>query len=76
MKQTNQRPTRILKIAEVVHGSGLSRAQVYRLAKAGKFPAPVKIGLRASGWVEAEVQAWVQRCIEGSRSGGASAVKE
>lgn len=68
MKQTSQGPARILKIREVVHASGLSRAAVYRAAKAGTFPTPVKIGLRASGWVEAEVAAWVQNRIEASRS--------
>jgi predicted DNA-binding transcriptional regulator AlpA len=34
-----------------------SRAQRWRLIRAGKFPKPVKIGTR-NFWIESEVEAW------------------
>jgi prophage regulatory protein len=34
----------------------------------GTFPKPVSLGGRAVGWLEAEVQQWLQRRIETSRS--------
>ncbi|HSE87586.1 MAG TPA: AlpA family phage regulatory protein, partial [Candidatus Binatia bacterium] len=34
----------------------------------GTFPRPVSLGGRAVGWLEAEVQQWLQRRIEASRS--------
>ena len=34
-----------------------SRAQRWRLIRAGKFPKPVKIGAR-NFWIEAEIEAW------------------
>jgi prophage regulatory protein len=44
----------------VVERTGLSRASVYRLAAAGVFPSPVKLGERASAWSEQEVAAWIE----------------
>jgi prophage regulatory protein len=43
-------PSRVIRLPEVLNLTGLGRDTVYRLAKAGKFPAPMKISERASGW--------------------------
>lgn len=40
--------------------SGLSRATIYRLIKAGKFPRPLSIGPGAVRWRQSEVIAWQQ----------------
>ena len=39
--------------------AGISRSHAYELMAAGKFPRPVKVG-RASRFVAAEVDAWIQ----------------
>ena len=31
------------------------------------FPAPISLGVRAIGWVEAEIEAWLSQQIERSR---------
>ena len=36
--------------------TGLSRDSIYRLGHTGTFPRPIKLGARASGWVENEVE--------------------
>lgn len=38
---------------------GVSKATLYRLIKAGKFPPPIRITERLSGWPSAEVDAWI-----------------
>ncbi|WP_370551999.1 helix-turn-helix transcriptional regulator [Haliea sp. E1-2-M8] len=36
---------------------------MYDMASRGQFPSPIKIGPRASAWVAAEVDAWIERRI-------------
>lgn len=45
---------------------GLSRAEVWRLRKSGRFPAPIKLGSRRLAWVAEEIDAWVQEQIDRS----------
>jgi len=40
--------------------SGLSRATIYRLIKAGKFPRPLSIGPGSVRWRQSDVVAWQQ----------------
>lgn len=40
--------------------SGLSRATIYRLIKAGRFPRPLSIGTGSVRWRQSEVIAWQQ----------------
>jgi prophage regulatory protein len=49
----------LLRRPEVSRRTGLSRTTIYRLVRAGEFPAPRQISLRAVAWVESEVDAWV-----------------
>lgn len=61
----------ILRLPDVKRKTGQSRSTIYDKVQRREFPAPVKIGERAVGWVEAEVDAWVKARIEardGSRS--------
>lgn len=56
-----------LRRADVERLTGLSISTLYRLAKVGDFPKPVKIGARASGWIAGEVEAWIERRVAVSR---------
>lgn len=47
--------------------TGLSRSTIYLRVSQGTFPKPVNLGGRAVGWVEAEIQEWLQQQIEISR---------
>ena len=53
--------TAILRVSQVVRETGMSRITVWRRVKAGKFPAPVKLGTRMIGWRTAEVQEWMKQ---------------
>lgn len=57
----------ILRLPAVKAVTGLSRSTVYLRVAQGDFPKPVKLGGRAVGWIEAEIQEWIQRQIEKSR---------
>ena len=55
---------RLIKLGEVKQDTGLSRSSIYRLVKNGDFPKPVKLGERASAWLESEVDQWIADRIE------------
>ena len=58
----------ILRLPDVKRSTGLSRSTIYLRISQGTFPKPVSLGWRAVGWLEAEVQQWLQRRMEASRS--------
>ncbi|WP_408606013.1 helix-turn-helix transcriptional regulator [Imhoffiella purpurea] len=62
MKSTDSanRPTRIVRMPEVVTRTGLSRASVYALMSKGRFPKSIKLSERAVGWRESDVAAWIE----------------
>ena len=58
----------ILRLPDVKRSTGLSRSTIYLRIAQGTFPKPVSLGGRVVGWLEAEVQQWLRRRIEASRS--------
>jgi prophage regulatory protein len=53
----------LLRLPQVKLRTGLSRSELYRRIAAGTFPAPIKIGERASAWSSAEVERWIAERI-------------
>lgn len=53
----------LLRLTEVRRRTGRCRSDIYRDIAAGKFPAPVKLGERASAWPEHEINAWIAERI-------------
>ena len=58
----------ILRLPSVMARVGLSRSSIYLKVSQGTFPAPIKLGERASGWLTTEVDAWVAHRIEARRA--------
>ena len=58
----------ILRLPDVRATTGLSRSTIYLRVAEGSFPKPVRLGSRAVGWLEVEIQDWLQRRIEASRN--------
>ncbi|WP_426174237.1 helix-turn-helix transcriptional regulator [Massilia sp. TWR1-2-2] len=56
----------ILRLPQVKGRCGLGRASIYAGVKNGTFPAPVKLGERAVGWLASSVDAWIQTRIQAS----------
>ena len=58
---------RILRLPEVCAITGLGRSFIYQLQAAGSFPRRVKLGVRAVGWLEDEVQRWLSEKVAENR---------
>jgi prophage regulatory protein len=58
---TSKRPRRVLRLPAVRDKSGLTTDSIYRLARAGNFPKPIKLSERSSGWFEDEIDAYLER---------------
>ena len=56
----------LLRLRDVEARTGLKRSHLYGLAARGEFPKPLKLGDRASAWVESEVAEWVYSRIRAS----------
>ena len=61
MTEGKNPPHRVLRIAAVMEKTGLRKDSVYRGGRENWFPRPIKINERASGWIEAEVDAFIER---------------
>jgi prophage regulatory protein len=59
---------RVLRLPQVCSVTGLCRSMIYQLEAEQRFPRRIKIGTRAVGWIEGEVQGWLTQRIEGSRN--------
>lgn len=57
----------ILRFPEVVRKTGISRTGVYEKIRAGTFPEPILLGARAVGFVESEVDDFIESLIKNSR---------
>lgn len=60
--------TSILRLPALKARTGLSRSTIYAKIADGHFPAPINLGLRAVGWIESEIDAWIASCIAATRS--------
>ena len=58
----------ILRRKQVEATTGLSRSSLYAMVNDGKFPKPIKLGKRASGWLQSEVQDFIQARVTASRN--------
>ena len=50
---------RILRLPEVIKLTQLSSSTIYLKISKGEFPKQKKIGARASGWKESEINEWI-----------------
>ena len=54
---------KILREPEVLEKAGISRSTMLRWVKSGDFPEPVQLGppgSRAKGWVEKDIEDWLE----------------
>lgn len=55
---------RFIRLRDVMRYTGLARSTIYKFIEEGMFPKSVSLGGRAVGWVEEEVQDWMQARID------------
>ena len=51
---------RVLRLKDVKEATGLSRSSIYALQQRGSFPQSIRIGPKATGWYEDEVQNYIE----------------
>ncbi|MBL8641544.1 MAG: AlpA family transcriptional regulator [Alphaproteobacteria bacterium] len=60
---------KILRLPNVIELTGLPRSTIYAYIEQRRFPAPIKISLRSVGWLESEINEWIESCVRASQSG-------
>ena len=58
---------KILRLPTVKGRTGLARSTIYLRISEGCFPKPISLGGRAVGWIETEIDEWLEKQIEASR---------
>lgn len=59
---------RILRLPAVKTSTGLSRSTIYCRMAEGTFPKQISLGRRTVGWLETEVEQWLEQQIQKTRS--------
>jgi prophage regulatory protein len=63
---------KLIRMAQVIEQTGMSRSGIYELIDEGEFPRQIKVG-RVSLWSESDVQSWILEQIQRSKNTAASA---
>lgn len=56
---------RLLRLSQVMDLVAFGKTHIYAMAAAGTFPAPIRLGGKASRWSENEVLAWIATFTSG-----------
>jgi len=64
-KPTKDQCLRILRMKDVLLKTGLSRSTIYNYIAAGNFPKQIKLGERAMGFYEHDVDTWLIKLQDG-----------
>lgn len=56
----------LLRLPSVCALVGLSKSQVYRLIRAGEFPAAIQLGANSVAWPAERVHAWIEEKVSAS----------
>ena len=59
---------RIIRLPEVKNLTGLARSTIYRQIAEKDFPKPISLGAKSVGWLETDVQKWIEKRIKISSS--------
>jgi prophage regulatory protein len=55
---------KVLRLAQVMDSTGLGRSTIYKYIAEGKFPIPLQLSERCVGWLENEIQQWIQSRVD------------
>jgi prophage regulatory protein len=61
---------RLIRLPEVKARTGLGTTTVYRRMNEGTFPRPINLGGGRVAWIESQIDAWIQACIDASATHG------
>jgi prophage regulatory protein len=58
---------RILRLPEVMNNTGLARSTIYKMVAAKSFPIQISLGAKSVGWLESDIQGWIENKISSSQ---------
>jgi prophage regulatory protein len=53
----------VLRLRDVKSRTGKSTSGIYADMASGKFPRPIPLGERTVGWLESEIDSWIEACL-------------
>ena len=59
---TTRQPLRILRLSAVKAKTGQATSTIYAAMASGTFPKPIPLGERAVGWLDSEIDEWIEGC--------------
>jgi len=59
---------KILRLPEVKKATGLARSTIYQKMSEKAFPTKISLGPRLVGWLESDIQNWIQERIAQSQT--------
>ena len=65
---SSKAPLRILRLRQVIARTGLSRSTIYDHISNETFPKQISLGPRSVGWIETDIEHWIEERIEESRT--------
>jgi prophage regulatory protein len=60
---------KIIRLPEVKKTTGLCRSTIYKKMAEKTFPPQISLGPKSVGWLETDVQNWIQEKITQARTG-------
>jgi prophage regulatory protein len=60
----------ILRLPTVKIRTGLSRSSIYLRMSNNEFPSSISLGGRSVGWLESDIESWLDEKILSSQSAG------
>ena len=58
---------KIIRLPAVKDQTGISRSSIYLRMSKGEFPQSISLGDRAIGWLEADIEQWLEDKITASK---------
>lgn len=58
---------KILRLRETLSTVGFSRSTLYSEIAKGRFPKPIRLSRRTSGWRLSDIQNWIRQKAEEAR---------
>ena len=57
----------VLRLPTVRQRTGLGRSTIYSRIALGKFPRPIRLSERCVGWLENDIEAWLDERVSEAR---------
>jgi prophage regulatory protein len=54
---------RVLRLPDVKKNTGLAKSTIYKKIAAKEFPKPISLGIKSVGWLEHDINSWIESRI-------------